>query len=296
MKKQAFEQEIVEIVWNDKYRYKLPDGTSEEATPTQSKIRMVRGVYGKDSNKTKKQEAIDACTRDLLMPGGRIAAGAGTPKRVTWINCFVNQTVPDSMEGIMAAVTEAALTQQQGGGIGTDFSTLRPSGALVKRTGSVSTGPLPFMDMWHAMCQTIKSSGSRRGAMMGTLADWHPDLPTFITAKQKEGRLTNFNVSVLVSDALMKAVEEDTDWDLGFPIPPADPSKIIDAYEKDATSWYVYQRFKARELWDMIIKNTYDWAEPGVIFIDKINRMNNLGTVKILDALILASQAIQKSW
>jgi ribonucleotide reductase alpha subunit len=276
MKKQAFDQEIVEIVWNDKYRYKLPDGSSEEATPTQSKMRMVKGVYARDPNKIKVQEAVSACVGDFLIPGGRVAAGAGTSKRVTWINCFVNQTVDDSMEGIMAAITEAALTQQQGGGIGTDFSTLRPNGAIVKRTGSVSTGPLPFMDMWHAMCQTIKSSGSRRGAMMGTLADWHPDLPSFIVAKQEKGRLTNFNVSVLISDNLMKAIQDDSTWDLGFHVPPADPSRIVDTYEKENKPWYVYQRLKAKELWDMIIKNTYDWAEPGVIFIDRINRMNNL--------------------
>lgn len=276
MSTKTFEQGIIEVVWNDKYRYKLPDGSSDELTPAHSKTRMVKGVYAKDNDKSKRQEAIDACIKDLLMPGGRIAAGAGTPKRVTWINCFVNQTVEDSMEGIMAAVTEAALTQQQGGGIGTDFSTLRPSGAIVKRTGSVSTGPLPFMDMWHAMCTTIKSSGSRRGAMMGTLADWHPDLPNFIVAKQQKGRLTNFNVSVLVSDALMKAVEEDAMWDLGFHIPPADPERLVEKYQKNNKEWFVYQRIKAAELWDMIIKNTFDWAEPGVIFIDRINKMNNL--------------------
>jgi ribonucleoside-diphosphate reductase alpha chain len=271
-----FDQNIIEVVWNDKYRYKLPDGTSDEATPSQSKIRMVKGVYEKDTNKTKKQEATDACVKDLLIPGGRIAAGAGTPKRVTWINCFVNQTLHDSMEGIMAGVTEAALTQQQGGGIGTDFSSLRPSGAIVKRTGSISTGTLPFMDMWHAMCQTIKSSGSRRGAMMGTISDWHPDLPNFIVAKQEKGRLTNFNISVLVSDSLMKAIEADALWDLGFYVPPADPTKLIDTQTRNDKPWYVYQRMKAAELWDMIIKNTYDWAEPGVIFIDRINKMNNL--------------------
>jgi ribonucleoside-diphosphate reductase alpha chain len=192
------------------------------------------------------------------------------------INCFVNDAVPDSMAGIMAANTRAALTMQQGGGIGTDFSTIRPKGALVEKTGSIASGPISFMEIWQAMCGTIMSGGTRRGAMMGTLADDHPDLIDFIAAKQQPGRLSNFNVSILVSDALMRAVDDDADWDLGFAVPPADASRIVAVREKDGRPWYVYDRMPARALWDRIVRATYEAAEPGVIFIDRVNAANNL--------------------
>lgn len=270
-------QAISEMIWREKYRAVSASGESAEASPADTHARVCAGVYANDP-----QAAIHAPLAQAAMdamewcPGGRILAGAGTGRQVTMINCFVNDAVPDSMAGIMAANTRAALTMQQGGGIGTDFSTIRPKGALVEKTGSIASGPISFMEIWQAMCGTIMSGGTRRGAMMGTLADDHPDLIDFIAAKQQPGRLSNFNVSILVSDALMRAVDDDADWDLGFAVPPADASRIVAVREKDGRPWYVYDRMPARALWDRIVRATYDAAEPGVIFIDRVNAANNL--------------------
>jgi ribonucleoside-diphosphate reductase alpha chain len=199
-----------------------------------------------------------ALTNFRFLPAGRILAGAGTDRSVTLFNCFVMGAIEDSMAGIFSHLREAALTLQQGGGIGYDFSTLRPKGALVKGVGADASGPVSFMDVWDAMCRTIMSAGSRRGAMMATLSCDHPDIETFIDAKREPGRLTNFNLSVLVSDAFMDAVNADADWELIF-------------------GGRVYRTVKARTLWNRIVRATYETAEPGVIFIDRINDENNLG-------------------
>lgn len=290
----VFNNPIVLDVWDSKYRLKMPDGSSNEHTIEDSLKRVVAGVYALDPDKAAKKRAEAAVLAREFIPAGRIQAGAGTDKAVTLINCYVNEDVEDSMPGIMHALNTTALTMQQGGGVGTDFTTIRPNGAIVRRTGSVSSGILPFMDMWHAMCGTIMSSGSRRGAMMGTLADWHPDVLDFIKAKRTPGRLTNFNVSVLVSDALMQAVKEDQPWYLGFGVPRADGQhvavldrhpyivdevvarKMAGMREQEGYKFYVYAEIPARELWDTIIRSTYDYAEPGVIFVDQINKRNNL--------------------
>ena len=166
-------------------------------------------------------------------------------------------TIPDSMAGIFDALKEAALTMQQGGGIGYDFSTLRPKGAAVHGVGADASGPLSFMDVWDAMCRTIMSAGSRRGAMMATLRCDHPDIEAFIAAKADPARLRMFNMSVLVTDPFMAAVKADGDWDLVF-------------------DGQIYRTVRARALWDAIMTATYDYAEPGVIFIDRINALNNL--------------------
>ncbi|MBI3708227.1 MAG: ribonucleoside reductase, partial [Proteobacteria bacterium] len=192
-----------------------------------------------------------------FLPAGRIVAGAGTQRHVTLFNCFVMGTIPDDMSGIFSHLREAALTMQQGGGIGYDFSTLRPKGAPVKGVGADASGPLTFMDVWDAMCRTIMSAGHRRGAMMATLACDHPDIEAFIEAKREPGRLRMFNLSVLVSDAFMTAVKEDAPWELTF-------------------GGSSFKTLRARELWDKIMRATYAYAEPGVIFIDRINRRNNL--------------------
>jgi ribonucleoside-diphosphate reductase alpha chain len=262
-----FSQEI----WGSKYRYK--DDTSIRDTF----MRIAKAVYASDLEGL--EPAYDAMAAGLWMPGGRIIAGAGTEKRVTLMNCYVNKQIGDSLDDIMEGVKIAALTQQQGGGIGTDFSTLRPTGAILRRTGARASGPLPFMDMWHSMCSTIMSAGDRRGAMMGTIIDTHPDLLDFITAKQQPNRLTNFNVSVLVTDAFMEAVKEDEDWMLHFPVPPysSRPQSLVDLdFEEEGAAQYVYSVHKARDLWTTITRNTYDWSEPGVIFIDRVNDLNNL--------------------
>ena len=276
-------QPISDMVWRDKYRFVESDGSSRELTPADTHARICAGIYAADpARAVEMPKALAAMTALEWCPGGRIHAGAGTGRAVTLINCFVNAKVDDSMAGIMAANTRAALTMQQGGGIGTDFSPIRPRGALVEKTGSVASGPVSFMEIWQAMCGTILSGGTRRGAMMGTLADDHPDLLDFIVAKQQPGRLTHFNVSVLVSDALMRAVADDAMWDLGFPVPPADPGRIVATLTREGRPWYVYRRLRARELWNRIIQATYDAAEPGVIFIDRVNGENNLSRVETI--------------
>ncbi|CAK0771311.1 ribonucleoside-diphosphate reductase alpha chain [Azospirillaceae bacterium] len=276
-------QPIIETIWREKYRGVDLDGDSARLTPSDSHRRVCAEVFAQDARRSESERlALEAMARREWCPGGRIHAGAGSERRVTLINCFVNMVVDDSMIGIMEAHTRAALTMQQGGGIGTDFSTLRPKGARVERVGSVASGPLSFMEIWQAMCGTIMSGGSRRGAMMATLSDDHPDLLDFIVAKKEKNRFSYFNFSVLVSDALMQAVEQDAPWDLGFPIRPADPSLLVETLERNGSPWYVYRRVSARWLWNLILRHTYDYAEPGVIFIDRINYYNNLGYCETL--------------
>ena len=188
-----------------------------------------------------------------FLPAGRILAGAGTGRAVTLFNCFVMGRIEDDLGSIFDNVKEAALTMQQGGGIGHDFSTLRPKGALVKSIGADASGPVSFMDVWDAMCRTIMSAGARRGAMMATLRCDHPDIEAFIDAKADPARLRNFNLSVLVTDAFMaRRAQRRRPWDLVF-------------------AGKVYRTLAARALWDRIMRATYDYAEPGVIFIDRVN-------------------------
>lgn len=203
------------------------------------------------------QEIKQYLREQVFLPGGRIQASAGAGRVVTAFNCFVSPTIEDSMEGIMDALKQAAMTLRLGGGDGFCFSTLRPKGAFIAKLGSTSSGPIAFMEMWDAMCNTIKSAGHRRGAMMATMHCWHPDIEEFITCKHQAGRLTNFNISVLVTDEFMKAVENDELWDLVF-------------------DGVVYKTIKAKSLWNKIMWNTWHHAEPGVLFIDRINRKNNL--------------------
>ena len=195
-----------------------------------------------------------------FLPGGRILAGAGTRRRVTLFNCFVMGPIEDSIQGIFRALEEGAVTMQQGGGVGYDFSTLRPHGTRAATAGTIASGPVSFMDVWDAMCATIQSTGARRGAMMATLRCDHPDIVAFIDAKRRPERLRHFNLSVQVTDAFMQAVADDAPWPLVFPA-AARPGA-------DATM--------ARALWQRLLRASYDTGEPGVLFIDRINRMNNL--------------------
>jgi ribonucleoside-diphosphate reductase alpha chain len=186
-----------------------------------------------------------------------VQAAAGSYRRVTAFNCFVMKDVPDSMAGIMDVAKEAAITMQLGGGVGYDFSGIRPRGARIKSIGSQASGPVSFMGIMDSTCKTIASAGHRRGAQMGCLRVDHPDIMEFISAKANHDNLTQFNISVLVTDAFMEAVKTDSDFDLVF-------------------EGRVYDTVRARHLWDTILRNTWDWAEPGVIFIDRVNQMNNL--------------------
>jgi ribonucleoside-diphosphate reductase alpha chain len=192
-----------------------------------------------------------------FLPAGRVQSAMGAPRTVTPYNCFVSGTIADSMEGIMDAAKEAARTMQLGGGIGYDFSTLRPHGALIKSLDSRSSGPLSFMAIFDSVCHTIASAGHRRGAQMGVLRVDHPDIEKFIRAKNNSTELTGFNISVGVTDAFMEAVKTNGQFDLVF---------------EDR----VYSTVNARALWDDILRSTWDWAEPGILFIDRINRKNNL--------------------
>jgi len=261
-----FELDITKDVWKDKYRYK------DESSPHASHRRVSEAIMGIEKDPSWAVLCYEAMCAGLWMPGGRIQAGAGTERNVTLHNCYVNATLEDSMEGIMLGLSNAAYTLRQGGGIGTDFTPLRPEGARLKRlgAGAVSSGAVSFMGIWDAMCATIMSAGYRRGAMMGTLACWHPDIEKFIEAKHKAGVLTNFNVSVLVTDEFMYAVKNDLLWDLYHKEPPTHEARRVTG------KGYVYKTLPARELWEKILRSTHQYSEPGVIFIDKVNRLNNL--------------------
>ncbi len=201
-----------------------------------------------------------------FLPGGRILAGAGTGHRVTLFNCFVMGEIADDLEHIFEALKEGALTMQHGGGVGYDFSTLRPAGTVATATGSIASGPVSFMRIWDAMCATMLSTGARRGAMMATLRCDHPDIERFVDAKRDPTALRHFNLSVLVSDAFMTAVANNGDWPLVFP-------GLVEA-----------RTVKARELWQRILRAAYDTAEPGVLFVDTINRDNTLADRETLTA------------
>ncbi|HEY3911809.1 MAG TPA: adenosylcobalamin-dependent ribonucleoside-diphosphate reductase [Stellaceae bacterium] len=254
---------ISQRIWDMKYRLRAPANGEMPGEPVDKTIedtwrRVASALAAPERDAPRWAEQFyQAMTDFKFLPAGRVVAGAGSSRSVTLFNCFVMGTIPDDMGGIFAHLREAALTMQQGGGIGYDFSSLRPRGAPVKGVGADASGPLSFMDVWDAMCRTIMSAGYRRGAMMATLRCDHPDIEAFIEAKREPGRLRMFNLSVLVTDAFMQAVAENAPWELSF-------------------AGAVARVLPARELWDKIMRATYAYAEPGVIFIDRINRKNNL--------------------
>ncbi len=245
-------------IWEDKYRFKTADGAPIDLTVADTWRRIARALAAVEPRPEEWEDRFYAALEDFkFLPAGRIVSGAGTDRRVTLFNCFVMGDIEDDLGGIFAHLREAALTMQQGGGIGYDFSTLRPKGATVKGVSADASGPLSFMDVWDAMCRTIMSAGARRGAMMATMRCDHPDIEAFVAAKREPGRLRNFNLSVLVTDPFMAAVEADAEWPLVF-------------------GGVTYRTVQARALWDGIMRATYDYAEPGVLFIDRINARNNL--------------------
>jgi ribonucleoside-diphosphate reductase alpha chain len=261
-----FHAPIAEAIWDMKYRFKDADGTPIDGSVEDTWRRIARALAEVENDPAKWEAEFYAVLEGFrFLPAGRITAGAGTGRSVTLFNCFVMGTIPDTMEGIFTSLKEAALTMQQGGGIGYDFSTIRPKGAEVKGVAADASGPLSFMDVWDAMCRTIMSAGSRRGAMMATMRCDHPDIEAFIEAKRDPARLRMFNLSVLVTDAFMAAVKADGPWELVF-------------------GGRVYKTIEARDLWNKIMRSTFDYAEPGVIFIDRINAMNNLGYVETIAA------------
>jgi ribonucleoside-diphosphate reductase alpha chain len=245
-------------IWDAKYRLKTADGAPVDLTIEDSWRRVARALAKVERDPSQWEQAFYEALQDFrFLPAGRILSGAGADRRVTLFNCFVMGDIGDDLGSIFDHLREAALTMQQGGGIGYDFSTLRPRGAPVRGVGADASGPLSFMDVWDAMCRTIMSAGARRGAMMATMRCDHPDIEDFIAAKRQAGRLRNFNLSVLATDPFMAAVDADGDWQLTF-------------------GGKVYKTVRARALFDAITRATYDYAEPGVIFIDRINARNNL--------------------
>lgn len=257
-----FAAPIAAQIWDMKYRFKQADGTPIDVTVEDSWRRIARDLARAEDKPDVWEEKFYQALEDFkYLPAGRITAGAGTARQVTLFNCFVMGTVPDSMAGIFDMLKEAALTMQQGGGIGYDFSTIRPRGADVKGVAADASGPLSFMDVWDAMCRTIMSAGSRRGAMMATMRCDHPDVEDFISAKSDSARLRMFNMSVLITDDFMDAVKADGPWELQF-------------------DGKIYHTVQARDLWNKIMQATYEFAEPGVIFIDRINKANNLNYIE----------------
>lgn len=236
-------------IWADKEKYR------QKGEEFNQKCGRIAGALA-DSQEHRDQ-CYDILSDQRFLPGGRVQSSAGSVRRTTALNCYVMAKVPDSMEGITDVLKEAALTMKMGGGVGYDFSGIRPSGTTIKSLDSSASGPVSFMHVFDAMCGTISSAGHRRGAQMGCLRVDHPDIMEFITAKTNSHNLRNFNISVLITDNFMKAVKEDGEFDLVF-------------------NDKVYDTVKARSLWESILRANWDWAEPGVIFIDRVNANNNL--------------------
>ncbi|MFN3522076.1 MAG: adenosylcobalamin-dependent ribonucleoside-diphosphate reductase [Phenylobacterium sp.] len=256
----AFDNPLAGEIWASKYRYRTGEAAAEAGIEeTWRRIAWALAEAEAPELRAATAERFCEALRDhRFLPAGRIIAGAGTGRTVTLFNCFVMGVIPDDLGGIFAHVREAALTMQQGGGVGMDFSSIRPAGAPVSGVAADASGPLSFMDVWDSMCRTIMSAGQRRGAMMGCLRIDHPDIEAFIEAKRDPGARRNFNLSVLVTDAFMDALEADGDWPLVF-------------------GGRTHRVVRAAELWARLMRATYDAAEPGVIFIDRVNAANNLG-------------------
>lgn len=262
--------EIAQFIWDNKYRF------NDEQTLSDTWHRVAGAVAAAEQRNREEwqKKFFELLTGFRFLPGGRILAGAGIDRSVTLFNCFVMGVIDDSLEGIFDALKEGALTMQRGGGVGYDFSTLRPAGTAVHTTGAIASGPVSFMHIWDAMCATLLSTGSRRGAMMASLRCDHPDIEQFIDAKRDPRALRHFNLSVQVTDAFMQAVRADRPWSLIFPAPDRDEKGLC----------RVKRTIGAKDLWHKIMRAAYDSAEPGVLFVDSINKENNLGYLEHLTA------------
>jgi ribonucleoside-diphosphate reductase alpha chain len=264
----SFPDEISHWVWDARYRWRK-DGRPQDADVAATRSRVARAVAAAEPVAASVWEMRFRALLDdwRFLPGGRILAGAGTGGGATLLNCFVMGRIEDSLRGIFAALAESAVTLQQGGGIGCDFSTLRPCGVSARSTGTLASGPVSFMHVWNSMCATVLASGNRRGAMMATLRIDHPDILEFIEAKRDPAVLRYFNLSVLVTDAFLDAVRRDAPWNLVHPA---------------ATG--AARTLPARELWQRLVTASYETSEPGVLFVDTINRENNLAWRETLSA------------
>jgi ribonucleoside-diphosphate reductase alpha chain len=287
-------------IWSAKYRLCAKDGTVIDEAIDDTYRRVARALADVEPESLREEcyESFLWALRSGAIPAGRIISNAGAQRHkpaTSTINCTVSGTVADSMDNILNKVHEAGLTLKAGCGIGYEFSTLRPKGAYVTGAGAYTSGPLSFMDIYDKMCFTVSSAGGRRGAQMGTFDVGHPDVMDFIRAKREDGRLRQFNLSLLVTDEFMQAVKKDIDWKLAFPITPKeveqdgldvnDDSQFVwrewpepDNYVRDSDGLVcckIYKTLPARRVWDVIMASTYDFAEPGFVLIDKVNEMNN---------------------
>ncbi|MGY1521858.1 adenosylcobalamin-dependent ribonucleoside-diphosphate reductase [Luteimonas sp. A482] len=286
-------------IWDKKYRLKTKHGVAVDADIDGTCQRVAKALSEAEATPEKQKywyERFLWALRRGAIPAGRITSNAGAQEHkpaTSTINCTVSGTITDSMDGILDKVHEAGLTLKAGCGIGYEFSTLRPRGAFVAGAGAHTSGPMSFMDIYDKMCFTISSAGGRRGAQMGTFDVSHPDVRDFIRAKREDGRLRQFNLSLLITDGFMQAVDTDADWPLVFPVSEKE-AEDFDLADADTVVWRdwphtdgyisrddgmvacrIYGQLKARHLWDMIMVSTYDFAEPGFILIDKVNEMNN---------------------
>lgn len=286
-------------IWDKKYRLKTKQGEALDADIDATYLRVARALAEAESTPELQKywgERFAWALRRGAIPAGRITSNAGAQEHkpaTSTINCTVSGTITDSMDGILEKVHEAGLTLKAGCGIGYEFSTLRPKGAFVAGAGAYTSGPMSFMDIYDKMCFTVSSAGGRRGAQMGTFDVSHPDVRDFIRAKREDGRLRQFNLSLLITDGFMQAVKDDADWPLVFPLSDKEVDEV-DLKDAEQIVWRdwpttkgyvtrddglvackVYGQVRARHLWDMIMVSTYDFAEPGFILIDKVNQMNN---------------------
>lgn len=290
-------QAASEDIWDSKYRLRRRDGTPLDDTPDHSLQRVARALAEVEPKDVEHwYERFLWALRQGALPAGRILSNAGAQAHkpaTSTINCTVSGVIHDAMDDILGKVHEAGMTLKAGCGIGYEFSTLRPQGAFVSGAGAHTSGPLSFMDVYDRMCFTVSSAGGRRGAQMATFDIAHPDVREFIRAKREDGRLRQFNLSLLVTDAFMQAVEQDAEWPLVFPLHAReldevdldDPAQVLwrdwpihagyQVREDGRVACRIYGRLKARHLWDMVMASTYDYAEPGFILIDRVNALNN---------------------
>jgi ribonucleoside-diphosphate reductase alpha chain len=274
---------IARHIWETKYRW-VKHGEPRDHDIEATWRRVARAIASVEvSQRQAWEERFYSILRGFrFLPAGRIIAGAGTGRRVTLFNCFVMGSMEDDMENIFDSLKEGALTMQAGGGVGYDFSTLRPNGSAARSTGRIASGPVSFLHIWDVMCATVFSTGARRGAMIASLRCDHPDIEAFIGAKCQSGQLRHFNLSAQVSDAFMQAVESDEVWPLVFPEVSLEEDTGVETVMRrwpgfdHAVPCRVMARLPARHLWQYIMQTCYETAEPGVLFVDRINQLNNL--------------------